>query len=227
MKTFPNGLFITLEGLEASGKTTLSKRLHEWFIEQGYSCLLVGEPGGTDYGKGARQLFLDHHENMAPEAEVGLLLTAKAQLLQTRVQPALRQGHVVICDRYTDTLFAYQHHAKGHKREMMEKMVTAFNCDLLPDFTLLLRIDPEVSMRRSWMRKNEGGEYSSLDAAPESFHYSVSIGMIQELTRRPTNTWSVINAQLDLDTVFESSIAQIRHRMEDLEELREAQAVCG
>ena len=221
MNKFPHGLFLTLEGLESSGKSTLAKRLDEALSGMGYETLVVGEPGGTAYGQQARELFLNNHSKMVPEAEVGLLLTAKAQLLQEKILPALADGKIVICDRYTDTLFAYQHHAKGHDRKMMEEMLRAFNCQRMPDFTLLLRIDPEVSLRRSLERKAAGGAYTDLDAAPTAFHYAVSIGLIKELHYRAPGAYAVINAELDLDTVFETALERVTNQMDALRVWRE------
>lgn len=222
MSKFPHGLFLTLEGLESSGKSTLTKRLDEALREMGYETVVVGEPGGTAYGQQARELFLANHSRMVPEAEVGLLLTAKAQLLREKIEPALAEGKIVICDRYTDTLFAYQHHAKGHDRKMMENMLAAFNCRRMPDFTLLLHIDPETSVRRSLERKAAGGAYTDLDAAPTAFHYAVSVGLTSELHYRAPGSYAVINAELDLDTVFRTSLERLTNQMSALRIWREA-----
>ncbi len=213
MKKFPHGLFITLEGLEGSGKTTLAQRLTDALRNQGYTVHLVGEPGGTPYGQAARQLFLTMHEQLAPESEIGLLLTCKAQLLRTVVEPALQRHEIVICDRYTDTLFAYQHHAKGHERALMTRMLSAFRCDRMPDLTLLLDISPETSIRRSRLRQQQGGEFTSLDAAPLEFHRKVADGLAREIEPRLGYSASRIDAEQDLETVFQQAMQAIDSQM--------------
>lgn len=184
-RKYPQGLFITLEGLEGSGKTTQARRLMEWFKRQGNQVVLASEPGGTPYGVKAREMFLAEHRSLVPEAEVGLLLTAKAQLLFTVILPALQAGKVVICDRFTDSLFAYQHFAKGHDGGMMQRMLESFGCDYNPHLTILFDITPETSVRRSLQRKNEGGEYSDLDAESLEFHSRVRAGLQQRILRWP------------------------------------------
>ena len=134
MSTPRKGFFITLEGGEASGKSSLTHRLFETLVkDHDLQVIVVHEPGGTPYGVKARELFLANHGTLVPEAEVGLLLTMKAQLLKTVILPALEEGKVVLCDRYTDTLLAYQHHAKGHDRKRMQALLDAFDVDVAPD----------------------------------------------------------------------------------------------
>lgn len=180
-RPFPNGQFITLEGPEGAGKTTQIERLRAWFESHGHDVVVVGEPGGTDFGKKIRELFLAEHRNITPEAEVALLVAAKSQLLQTVILPALDAGKVVLCDRYTDTLFAYQHHAKGHDRGMMQNILEAMNANLEPDLTILITIPAEESIRRSLKRRDEGGEYSNIDAEKIEFHQRVIDGLKYEI----------------------------------------------
>lgn len=213
-KKFPGGLFITLEGLEASGKSTQAKRLKEYFEAQGYETILVGEPGGTVYGKAARELFLSHHRTLSPAAEVGLLLTCKSQLLETIIRPALKRGAVVICDRYTDTLYAYQHHAKNHPKELLDRMVTAFGCDFDPDFVIFYDIPAETSIKRSLERKNQGGEFTDLDGETILFHRSVHNGFLARLWGKPLDSYAIIHSQTaGIDEVTDESLKRINRRI--------------
>ena len=198
------GLFIVVEGLEGSGKTTQVAKLKEWFQAQGREVVVVHEPGGTPYGEAARTLFLNHHRTLVPEAEVGLLLTAKIQLLKTVVEPALAQGKIVLCDRFTDTLYAYQHFAKGHDINMMNDLVDVFTngCETEPDFTILYQITPETSVMRSLARKNAGGAYTDLDAESLAFHNRVRNGLTQRLYSRPLRQGTEIFAEDTIDEVF-------------------------
>lgn len=200
---FPGGLLITLEGLGGSGKSTQAQLLKEWFEVQGYTVVLTREPGGTEFGQKVRDLFLAENRAIVPEAEVGLLLTAKAQLYQTLILPALSADQVVICDRSTDSLFAHQVAGKQFDEQMVQTMLQAFGCTAVPDVTLLFDIDPEISTQRTLARKNAGGDYTTFNA--ESVEYeqrvrtklrqrilsrdgglliSVEVGTIPEITQR-------------------------------------------
>lgn len=166
----PTGFFITLEGLEGSGKSTQANLLLEWFTAHGIPAILVREPGGTDLGADIRQLFFKHHDSICGAAEVGLLLCAKAELLEKVIGPALMENKVVICDRYTDTLFAYQHGAKGHPNAMIERMLEAFGTTMEPDLTIYYHVSPEEAVARAEARRAQGGEFNNLDDRPLEFH---------------------------------------------------------
>ena len=189
----PTGFFITLEGLEGSGKSTQANLLLEWFQSQGYDAILVREPGGTDLGADLRQLFFKYHDSICGAAEVGILLAAKAELLEKVIQPALLENKIVICDRYTDTLYAYQHGAKGHPTEMIDRMVDAFGCDLNPDFTVFYHITPEEAVERSQARRLGGGEFNNLDDRPAEFHRWVLNGFRERFDSRPGRDYAVVS----------------------------------
>lgn len=224
-KRFPEGLFITLEGMEACGKSTLAVTLAHWYGEQGYEVVRVHEPGGTEYGVKARELFLATHQDLVPEAEVGLLLTCKAQLLHTVIRPALKRGAVVICDRYTDTLFAYQHHAKGIDRDLICNMLDVFDCYWEPDFVLYLHVTLETSQKRTFIRKNAGGDFTSIDAAPSLFHQKVYIGMSDEINRHVPAMVGRVDGEQTMQEVATDAKRQLAARMEDL--LQERQQIAN
>ena len=221
-RQFPGGLFVTLEGGEACGKSTQSVRLATWFESLGYDVVSVGEPGGTSYGLDARELFLKHHRNLTPRAEIGLLVTAKAQLLETVILPALLEGKVVICDRYTDTLFAYQHYAKGYPSSMIEELLIAMRCEIDPDFTLLYYCDPAQARDRGLVRKNAGGQYNDLDAETLSFYTRVSSGYAARLEFRPKASYAVISSEINtMDQVTKLSTTALLACMEKLAKERD------
>lgn len=222
------GCFITVEGIDGTGKTTQSRLLKESLDNLGYSTILVFEPGGTEYGQRARELFFKFHEEMAPEAEVGLLLTAKTQLLQTVIRPALRAGKIVICDRYTDTLYAYQHHAKGYDREMMRAMIEAFGCGDMPDLTVLFDIEPETAIVRAERRNAErlaagGGDQNSFDTAALDFRRRLRNGFLSETTRRDRGETFVIQGDnLSIDETRKEVLAGVQQFLKRFPNLRVA-----
>lgn len=167
------GKFIVVEGLDGSGKTSVTNNLVEKLRKDGHTVLHVFEPGSTDLGTDIRSIFLAKHDNIVPESEVGLLLVSKVQLLKEKILPALARGEIVICDRFNDTLYAYQNGGKGISRTMMDRMVNAFGCNIEPDLTLYIDISAETSMKRNKKRADDGGEANSLDLKGIEFRRKV------------------------------------------------------
>ena len=157
------GQFIVVEGIDGSGKTTFVEGLVKALRQRGETVVQVKEPGTTDLGNAIRQVFFEHHDNAELESEIGLLLISKIEMLRKVVYPSLALGHTVICDRYTYSLLAYQHHFKGHSRERVLELLESFDCLFVPDRVFYLDVSPEVSLQRTRQRENGGGESNSLD----------------------------------------------------------------
>ena len=114
------GFFITFEGLDGSGKSTQLRKLAEWLEAEGEDVVVTRQPGGTRIGDRIRALLLDSRtENLAARAELGLMFSDRAQAIAEIIQPALAQGKIVLCDRYTDSTEAYQ----GGGRELGSELV--------------------------------------------------------------------------------------------------------
>src|SRR5450631_2549146 len=146
----PRGLFITLEGLDGSGKTTQIKRLASWMQRRGLSTVITRQPGGTATGDRIRALILDSASGpMAPMTEMALMFADRAQAIAEVIEPALAAGHIVLCDRFTDSTEAYQ----GGGRELGSENVLALHrliCGKLnPDLTVLLLPSLEASLGRN------------------------------------------------------------------------------
>ena len=155
------GLFITFEGLDGCGKTTQLARLSDTLTARGLQVVATREPGGSAIGKHIRSILLDSRTaGLSPRAEVALMFADRTQHIQEIIEPALRAGKIVLCDRYTDSTEAYQ----GHGRELGSELVLSLHrqlChDLWPDLTLLLDsgLGASVSRARSRNEKSDSAE---------------------------------------------------------------------
>ncbi len=149
----PRGLFITLEGLDGSGKTTQIKRLAGWLEKRGNAPVITRQPGGTAIGDRVRAILLDSRSTgLAPMTEMALMFADRAQAIAEVIQPALDAGKVVVCDRFTDSTEAYQ----GGGRELGSNLVLELHrlvCgNLQPDLTLLLLPSFDASLARARRR---------------------------------------------------------------------------
>lgn len=147
------GLFITLEGPEGAGKTTNREFIAEYLRQLGQQVLLTREPGGTELAEKIRELLLaEHSESMASDTELLLMFAARAQHLQQLIMPALQEGKVVLCDRFTDASYAYQGGGRGLAVERIAILENFVQGSLRPDLTLLFDLPVEVGMQRARQR---------------------------------------------------------------------------
>jgi dTMP kinase len=147
-------VFVTLEGIDRSGKTTQAALLTEAL---GPETLLLREPGGTDAGELVRALLKDPTTDLDPRAELLLFCAARAELCARLVRPALDRGRDVVCDRFVDSTVAYQGAARGLGTDLVESVNEIAIAGCWPDLTVLLRIDPEGAESRGQRRLAEGG----------------------------------------------------------------------
>lgn len=172
------GVFITIEGVEGSGKSTQLLRLSERLRHLGLPLVVSKEPGGTSLGRELRRLLLERHasgEVWCPDAELLLFFADRAQHLETVVRPALAAGKVVLLDRFEDSTRAYQG-ASGVPEATLDRLSDLVLRGLRPDLTVLLDMDPEVSLQRVEVRNLAlGAEFAEtrFDEAALDFHRKV------------------------------------------------------
>lgn len=143
-------VFITLEGIDGSGKTTQLQLLQAWLKEKGLNAVITREPGGTALGEKIRAILLSSQEGpRAPTAELLLYAAARAELVTTVIRPALAEGRPVIADRFSDSTLAYQVWGRGLDRSWAQQVLAGATGGLKPDLTLFFDLSPETSLSRS------------------------------------------------------------------------------
>ncbi len=145
------GLFITVEGTEGVGKSTNLAFIEKWLAERGIPFITTREPGGTELGEALRNLLL-HGGDVSDKAELLMMFAARAQHLQEKILPALASGKWVVCDRFTDSTFAYQGGGRQLPLAWIEQLEVLVHGDRQPDLTLLLDAPVEVGMARAAKR---------------------------------------------------------------------------
>ena len=190
-------MFITLEGPEGSGKSSQLPDLAEFLRGQGWDVLTTREPGGTPIGDQIRQILmrLDNQE-LHPRTEILLFLASRAQLVEQVIKPALREGKLVLSDRFGDSTLAYQGYGHGIDFATMRAMLAFATDNLKPDLTLLLDVDVEIGLQR----KRKEDEWNRLDAYELAFHQRVRDGY-HELCRQEPERWRVIDAMQPKEAV--------------------------
>jgi dTMP kinase len=193
-------MFITLEGIEGSGKTTQIGYLIEFFKKRGKPCISTREPGGTSIGKKIRSILLDPASaDVDAKSELLLYMADRAQHISALVKPSLSAGKTVICDRYFDATLAYQGFARGLDIDLIKRLHQLLFADLTPDLTILLDLPPAVGLRRAWEQLNSGkrsGGESRFEEEALAFHEKVRAGYL-ELARLEPDRIRIIDAAQD------------------------------
>ncbi|MGN0034147.1 MAG: dTMP kinase [Coriobacteriales bacterium] len=178
----PRGAFITFDGGEGAGKTTQIAALSRLLSDAGRPVRVFREPGGTDVGERIRAILLDPScSRLDARAELLLYEAARAQLVSERILPALDEGCVVICDRFSDSTVAYQGYGRGLDLDVIGDVDGFATRGLVPDRTLLLEIDPTLGLSRAV----SGHRPDRLERAGGAFHERVHEGFARLSTRHP------------------------------------------
>lgn len=145
--------FITLEGVEGAGKSSLMDHISDLFTRAGHEVIQTREPGGTKTGEQIREILLDSNNiGLESSTELLLMFAARMQHLEEVIKPALASGHIVICDRFTDASYAYQGGGRGIEESRIQTLEDWVQEGIKPDLTLLFDLDVEVGLRRAGKR---------------------------------------------------------------------------
>jgi dTMP kinase len=195
------GRFITLEGIEGAGKSTVAQLASEWLATRGITARVTREPGGTPLAERVRKIVLERGaEVLSPRAETLLMFAARSIHVENLIRPALARGEWVICDRFTDATRAYQGYGRGMDSAWIEQLATAIHGDLQPDCTLLLDLPVEVGLSRA--RGRSGIAADRFEAEAGEFFERVRQGYLLIARHEPTRV-RVIDAAGELPSVAE------------------------
>jgi dTMP kinase len=210
------GLFITVEGVEGSGKSTHCSRLGQWLMARGHEVVLTSEPDGTPLGSGIRGLFEKDGVPPTPLTQAFLFLAARQQHVAQVIRPALDRGAVVVSDRYADATLAYQGFGGGIDLETIRDLNALATDGVMPDLTILLDLDPAEGIRRISDRRLDAFEKMDLD-----FHRRVRDGYL-EIARAEKNRIVVLSATPPKDELHAAVVAKVEALLERAEASRGA-----
>jgi dTMP kinase len=199
------GLFITIEGTDGSGKTTQIRNMMEHLTSMGCKVLLTREPGGTRIGENIRSIILDPaYTEMHNITELLLYSAARAQLVEQVIKPAVAQGQTVICDRYTDSFFAYQGYGRGLDMNTLEKITATAINGTMPDITFFFDLEPEIGLRR----RMTAAAGDRIENEEMQFHRRVYNGY-RELAAKHPGRIKTIDASKPVDEVWKDVRRQL------------------
>ena len=212
-----SGLFITFEGPEGSGKSTQILRVAAWFREQGRSCVITKEPGGTPISDRIRAILLDSAATgMDAMTELLLYAASRRQHVMEVIQPALQRGEVVFCDRYTDATLAYQGYGRLLDLEKLQTLNQWATGGVKPGLTLLFDLDEATGLARAHAR-NAGMDVDEgrFELEDLRFHRRVREGYLALLAAEP-GRFAKIDAAGSIEEVFTRTVETLRERAPQL-----------
>jgi dTMP kinase len=209
-------MFITLEGIEGSGKSSQLDNIRVFLENQGHSVVVTREPGGTDIGKNIRAILL-HPANrkIDPFTELFLYEADRVEHVRKIIMPALAAGRTVLCDRFTDATMVYQGYARGLDLEMIERIHRVILGSLKPDMTILLDVSPEIGLARAWTQIENGGrtgDESRFEEETLAFHEKIRAGY-QDIARGEPDRFCIVDASHDPLTVKNAILAFLRRAL--------------
>lgn len=204
------GIFISIEGMDGSGKTTQIQMLREYFEKEGRKVIITREPGGTRISEDIRETILDiRNQEMGDITEALLYAASRAQHVHELIKPALERGDIVICDRFVDSSIVYQGFARGLGEEMVRTINNYAIQGIMPDITFFLDIDHATGMER---KKNQQ-ELDRLEAEKERFHQLVREGY-HRLIEKEGNRIISVDASRSIETIHQDLVRAVLSKIE-------------
>lgn len=207
------GLFVSFEGGEGAGKSSLIARVAEHLSLQGHALLSTREPGGTPLGEMIRQWLLNPAKDISvgAKAELCLFLAARAQHIEEMLEPALKAGKIVLCDRFNDSTVAYQGVGRGLGIEQVRQLCTLICDGVTPDITFYLDVTPEVGLDRA-LKSHSERILDRIESQEMTFHQRIREAFLQ-MARREQARFHVIDAHQTQDGVFEQVMQVIEEHL--------------
>ena len=195
-----SGYFITFEGSEGCGKTTQIEALAKALEAQGKTVLITREPGGTLIGEKIRNLLQDpgHENEISDMAELLLFSASRAELIASRIQPALKRGEIVICDRFYDSTYVYQGLGRAIDMDIVKQLNQITVGTLKPDLTILLDLDAKVGIDRA--KSRQSGELDRIENESLAFFEAVRNGYL-DLAKKEPERFKTIDGLLSVDVI--------------------------
>ena len=207
------GLFITFEGNDGSGKSSVIETIKKELISRGYNVLYSREPGGSKIAEKIREVILDvDNVGMDDKTESLLYAASRREHIVKTLLPALNEGKIVLCDRYLDSSLAYQGYARGIGIDEVYRMNTYATDNLLPDLTLLICVKPEVGFER--IKKNQRGALDRLEIEKMEFHKKVYVGYL-EVQKKFPHRIIIINGEASKEQVRKDALEVVIKFLEE------------
>ena len=200
-----HGKFITFEGIDGSGKSTQLRLLADDLRFRGYNVLKTQEPGGTPLGRRLREAFLETDENVAPMAELLCYAADRAQHVEFLIKPALKEGKIVISDRYADATVAYQGAGRGFSPAVIKQVVKLATDGLKPDLTLFFDLPVETGFQRTHKRDEMGELKNRLDKENNDFYQRVRDAYL-EIIAKERKRFRVIDATKSVEEIHAEAL---------------------
>jgi dTMP kinase len=201
------GVFLSLDGIDGTGKSTQGRLLAEWLRSLGREVVVCADPGGTAVGDVVRGLLLKHPGDIAPSCEALLFMASRAQLVAEVIRPALKAGHVVVCDRFSLANVVYQGHAGGLDVNRLWDIADFATGGVNPDLTLVLDLPPDVAATR----RNRPAD--RMERRGPEYHVRVREGFLAEARRRPDRI-RVVDAGGTVEAVQALIRTEVAHVLE-------------
>jgi len=203
-------MFITFEGIECSGKTTQAKLLYEWFLDKGFKTILTREPGGTETAEKIRNIILSHHNEKFPSiSELCLYIAARGFHVKNLIEPEIKKGTIVICDRFSDSTIAYQGYGRGLPLKLIESMDEMARNGITPDITFLIDIPIEESFKRM-----KGKNLDRIEKESIQFHQKVREGFLSLAKKHPERI-VVLNGTRKVEEIFKTILTKVEEKLNE------------
>jgi dTMP kinase len=203
------GLFLSLDGIDGTGKSTQCRKLAEWLRGEGHVVTQCTDPGGTTVGTAIREILLAQRHSLRLSCEALLFMASRAQLVGDVIRPALETGQVVICDRFTLANVVYQGHAGGLDVATLWDIARFASDGLEPDLTIVLDLPVEVAQGRRDARALRDDRIESRDIG---YHRRVREGFLAEAQQRPERI-RVVDADADINVVHQRIVEEVTRVM--------------